>query len=232
MKGNFKSFMLGALAATMVTTTAVPAAASSLKKINVAMGGIKVYVDGNLKVLKDAKGNTIEPLIYDGSTYLPLRACVGLLSDKEVAWDGNTESVYIGKKPNAGQQSIPIDKLKVYSGTEPRTGESAYYKVFKEEFRCFNKFVEWDVATYKLDSKYSRLHGSLVASDNENYGTYRVGLEVYSINRYGEETLIDSYEVRHGDDPIEVSTNISGCDFIKIKMKNGTFFDVTLTTAN
>ena len=238
MKGNFKSFVMGALAATMVTTTVVPAAASSLKNINVAMGGIKVYVDGNLKVLKDAKGNTIEPLIYDGSTYLPLRACVGLLSDKELAWDGKIESVYIGKKLNAGQKSIPIHELNVYEYWGPETGKSAYYYLFKEKYTCSNLF-EGNSAIYKLDSKYGELHGYFVTTDDaidektRKPSTGTQYLEIYSVDKYGEETLIERYETRYGDDPIEISTNISGCNFIKIKNHIETaFYDVTLTTAN
>lgn len=237
MKYNLKSFFVGALAATMVTTTIVPAAASSLKNINVATGGIKVYVDGNLKVLKDAKGKTIEPMIYDGTTYLPLRACVGLVSNKEVAWDGKTESIYIGKKPSAGQQVIPIHELKVYKHWEPETGKNAYYKLFKEKYTCFNLF-NGNPATYKLDSKYSELHGYLVVTDDaisEKTGkpvNVNVDLEIYSVDKYGEETLIDRYEAKYGDDPIEISTNISGCNFIKIKNGGKTaFYDVTLKTA-
>ena len=232
-KENMKSFFVGALAATMMTTMVVPAAASSMKNINVATGGIKVYVDGNLKVLKDAKGNTVEPMIYDGTTYLPLRACVGLVSDKEVAWDGKTESIYIGKKPGAGQQSIAIDTLTPYSNwSSIRTGKDATFKVFKEEFTPFNKFVDGQRSStiYKVDSKYSELNGYFVV-DDYGKGVTKCTLEIYSIDKYGEETLIDRYEGVHGDGPIEVSTNISGCNFIKIQNKYSVFYDVTLKTA-
>lgn len=232
MKGNLKSFFVGALAATMVTTTVVPAAASSLKNINVATGGIKVYVDGNLKVLKDAKGNTVEPMIYDGTTYLPLRACVGLVSDKEVAWDGKTESIYIGERPSIGQKSIAIDTLEVYKGSEPLKADRAGYKIFKEEFKCFNEFWGSSTTTYKLDSKYSKLHGYLVVDDiDKDKGKERCYVEIYSVNKYGEETLLERYENKYGDDSIEVFANISGCDFIKIKTGSSVFYDVTLTTA-
>jgi len=229
-KSGVKGFMLGVLVAIILTTAIIPVAATTMKTITVATGGIKVYMDGNIKRLTDVNGKAVEPMIYDGTTYVPLRAAVNLLTDKEIEWDGKTQSIYIGEKPDEGKQSIPIDQLEEYSGSGP--GVSISYKLFKEEFDCFNRFYIDDRTTYKLDSKYSEIHGYLVIPDyhRAKYDNHPA-LEIYSIDRYGTETLIDSYDMTYGDYPIEVSTNISGCNFIKIVTNEGTFFDVTLTTA-
>ena len=70
-----------------------------------SQGGISIYVDGTKIKSTDANGNVVEPMIYKGTTYLPVRAVANAF-DKEVAWDGKTSSVYIGKVPVAEQTSI------------------------------------------------------------------------------------------------------------------------------
>lgn len=51
-----------------------------------------IVIDGKEQTFKTAAGKTIYPLLYDGSTYLPLRA-IGQIMDKEVAWDNQTKTV-------------------------------------------------------------------------------------------------------------------------------------------
>ncbi len=51
-----------------------------------------IVVDGVTQKLTDANGNTVYPMLYNGSTYLPLRS-IGQLMGKSVSWDSNTETV-------------------------------------------------------------------------------------------------------------------------------------------
>ena len=79
------------LVAAVIAGSGLPAhALSALRQINVSMGGISIYVDGKLQVPTDVNGNEVEPLIYAGTTYLPVRALTGMLTDKEVEWDSKT----------------------------------------------------------------------------------------------------------------------------------------------
>ena len=75
-------------------------AASRTKTIDVTYSDIKIYVDGKLAALKDVTGTTVEPFIYNGTTYLPVRAVSEALG-KEVGWDGETSSVFIGEQPES-----------------------------------------------------------------------------------------------------------------------------------
>lgn len=45
----------------------------------------KIYVDGTLRSFVDGRGDTVYPILYEGTTYLPLRA-IGELMDKDVTW--------------------------------------------------------------------------------------------------------------------------------------------------
>lgn len=51
-----------------------------------------IVIDGKEKTFRTFAGKEIYPLLYDGSTYLPLRA-IGQIMDKEVEWDKDNKTV-------------------------------------------------------------------------------------------------------------------------------------------
>ena len=95
-KDKVMGFISGALVMGLLSATVF--AAPLEKKISAVYDDIKIYVDGVLVLPKDANGNVVEPFVSEGTTYLPVRA-VGQALAKEVSWDGETKSVYVGKKP-------------------------------------------------------------------------------------------------------------------------------------
>ncbi len=244
MKQNrhtLRGFCLGLLTAALIAGTGLPARAlSAFQQINVSMGGISIFVDGQLQVPTDVKGNVVEPIIYSGTTYLPVRAVVGMLSDKSVEWDANTESVYIGQKPGPGQV-VRADAMKIYNSSVwlARAGESAQFSLLGETQTPFNRYYLGE--TVKLDGLYTELNGQFVIPYN-NLGSRDAGkLCIYSVDQYGVRTLIDSYELRAGDEAVSVNTNLRGCDFLYVCTENvkiddwsggnGAFYNVTFTTA-
>ena len=60
---------------------------------------ISLVVDGVKITPKDANGTVVEPFIVDGTTYLPVRA-IGEALGKQVSWDGDTRTVYVGEVPD------------------------------------------------------------------------------------------------------------------------------------
>lgn len=84
-------------------------AADLSQKIDVYYRNISLYVNGAQIVPKDAKGNVVEPFIYNGTTYLPVRA-VGEALGMDVQWDGKTASAYLGKK-DQNQPDTYLSKL-------------------------------------------------------------------------------------------------------------------------
>jgi len=87
-----------------------PALAKNLSKtIDVTYKDIKIYVDGEIIIPTDASGRVVEPFIYEGTTYLPVRAVSEALG-KTVEWDSTSNSVYIG-------ESIPQEITEITVGT-------------------------------------------------------------------------------------------------------------------
>lgn len=90
-----RSFLMGVLVTLLVISLVTPALAAAGKMIEV-FGGIKIYIDDVELNPKDAAGNPVDVFVYNGTTYLPVRAVSEALG-KPVQWDGKTQSVYIGK---------------------------------------------------------------------------------------------------------------------------------------
>lgn len=235
-KGTLKGFAAGTLLTVLTLGTILPSSAATMKEIKVAMVGIKIYVDGNLKKPTDVNGNVVEPMIYDGTTYLPVRALTGMLTDKEVAWDQQSQTVYIGQRPDAGVKSVPIDELKVYDGSSKTvyTGKDAQFTVLGDTYSPFNRIQMWEAyRVYKLDSNYDSIHGKFIIPFDNLGSKAESTLQFYNVDQYGEETLIKEYHTKAGDPAIDVDVNLQGCNFLKIKGSGKTFafYDVTLTTA-
>lgn len=90
-------------------------AASATRTISAAYCGVSLYVEGNLIIPKDAAGNVVEPFLYNGTTYLPVRA-VSEAMGKQVKWDGAASSVYIygSATPTAPSEGSPAPKDVAY----------------------------------------------------------------------------------------------------------------------
>ena len=70
---NILSFALGSAITASLFLTATPAFAAMVGKTIQVATGVNIYVDDQ-KLIKDRKGNNVEGFIYNGTTYLPLRA--------------------------------------------------------------------------------------------------------------------------------------------------------------
>lgn len=89
------------------------------QNIEAVYNDIKIVIHGEQITPKDGDGNIVNPFIYDGTTYLPIRAVSEALGET-VAWDGSTNTVYIGTErpvatptPTSKPSSwglIPLDK--------------------------------------------------------------------------------------------------------------------------
>jgi len=133
MREKVKGFIVGLIVATMLimTTVSVGATDGSMD-ITAVFKNIKIYVDGDKLNPTDANGNTVEPFIYNGTTYLPVRA-IGEALGKQVTWDNNTNSVYLGEIVN----TQTTQNTQTYSRTNPapiNTPQSINISNYLEEY--------------------------------------------------------------------------------------------------
>nr|WP_315023668.1 stalk domain-containing protein [uncultured Aminipila sp.] len=55
-----------------------------------------VQLNQKMQIFKDVKGQRVYPIVYNGSTYLPVRA-ISALMNEDIQWDNYSKTVYIGK---------------------------------------------------------------------------------------------------------------------------------------
>lgn len=56
--------------------------------------GITIVIDGTARTFYNVKGEKVDPTLYNGSIYLPIRA-IGEIMGKTVSWDEATQTVYL-----------------------------------------------------------------------------------------------------------------------------------------
>ena len=63
-------------------------------RITIDLPDITILVNGEEFIAKDEDGVVVQPILYNGTTYVPLRA-IEELNGKFVDWDGDTNTVLI-----------------------------------------------------------------------------------------------------------------------------------------
>ena len=75
---------------------------------------ISIELNGSLLQLKDAAGNAVYPISYNGTTYLPVRAVAENLN-LDVQWIGETNTVKLTQKSNT--PSTVINKTTIINNS-------------------------------------------------------------------------------------------------------------------
>jgi len=155
-KERVKGIIIGVIITLILVPTFSAFATPLLKQISVRMGGIKIVVDGEEIIPKDADGNVVEPLIYNGTTYLPLRALTQAITKgtKPVEWDQANWTVYIGERNPSGR-AVKINDLTPISGYG-YFGVDNPFEVRQNKYTPFNEFRGGKSPTYLLKSVFSK----------------------------------------------------------------------------
>lgn len=93
MKKRLISILLTAALCVSLSSAVLSAAAVELTDITIYRG-VNIYVDGKLIMPVDANGNEVVPFVYNGTTYLPLRAISGIFG-AGVSWDDGSRTVTV-----------------------------------------------------------------------------------------------------------------------------------------
>ncbi len=157
MKKRLQGFVAGVLCCVLLAGIGV-LAKNTTETIQAIYRDIKIYVDGVKIEPKDANGNTVEPFIYNGTTYLPVRA-VGEAINKQVSWDGNTNSVYLGDIPKTNTTSTVSPNPNNYDKTAEEV--ATYY------------FNAYSIGDFEKASSYSIHYAKLVLESKEQWAIER-----------------------------------------------------------
>lgn len=110
MLKNYKTFAAGFMAAVILFTGTVAAAASVDTEVRaMLMGSIKMKLYGKDFNPQETDGTYVKPISYNGRTYLPVRYLAEGLG-VPVEWDGKTKTLWIGGRI----EKVPVNDSNLY----------------------------------------------------------------------------------------------------------------------
>lgn len=215
-KLDLKSFGLGIATAAILGTTVIPAGAALVAKTIQVHTGVTLYIDDEKFTPKDPNGNVVQPFIYNGTTYLPVRA-IGEAYDKAVQWDGKTSSVYIGKHANSAgtllnslsylNASSTVDVVRIADRTD-NLGKSHPDSYLLHDSMDYSAW-----ATYLLNGQYDRFSGEFFLLQSKKSTTKTETLKIY-----GDGKLLYTAKLTAGVTPIDFDVDIRGVLQLKVEM--------------
>ncbi|MBE6622626.1 MAG: hypothetical protein E7621_00290 [Ruminococcaceae bacterium] len=205
----------GALAGVLIgvlLTGGISYAKTAVENISVNYNNIKVYVDNERQTLKDANGTTIEPFIYNGTTYLPVRA-VAELADMTVTWDDSTKSVYLWDR-TVPEQDLVVVCPPYKSKNCSVYGVGDYFNMDGQKYdRGFRLFSSAGYAQFNLEGKYKTLEVTIGHSDT----TDRDKSVTFIIDGKNAGTV----SLPAGCKPQRYSVDLNRCSDLKISIDGG-----------
>lgn len=164
---NLKWFSMGMAVCLLVTALVVPAFASTLSKTaQLVYNDIKITLNGGAVTPKDANGNTVEPFIIDGTTYLPLRAISNALG-LGVTWDATTKTAALTSAP----QIISVPEA-IFTTAYDENGYDGTVMYAKATLQSKDTIDDVDVIYIKTASGLIQLENRM---DEESFDNLVVG---------------------------------------------------------
>ncbi len=214
MNKRIQGIIVGLLLGIAIAGTTV-FAANTISLHGVLAEGVSIVIDGQKINPTDVNGNKVEPMIYNGTTYLPVRAVATALG-KAVYWDGPTYTVYLGDMD--GKLEYPTVELKDLTSiadegsiaTEP---EDNYGNTYTYALRGGYAEYWTDIYTYEYltNMKYGKLKGVLYVNvDTKSDATGK--FEVIADGR----RIYTSPTMDKTSSPVPLDINIKGYNDIKI----------------
>lgn len=167
-----KTYVIAALALTSCLVLGTAAASQSHNVTATFRPDMKLKVNGTSYTVRDTTGTQVSPLIYNGTTYLPLSSLSQLLG-AQVSWDEDSQTVLIS---DADAASSYIGEAKAKQIALKHAGLSANQATFlevkldREDGRMVYE-VEFYSGSKEYDYEIDAASGSIVGYDFdiENY---------------------------------------------------------------
>lgn len=212
MKKQWKGFVAGIVATILMFGLVNPALAVLEGKTVQIFPGVNIYIDDKELRPVDAAGNPVEVFIYNGTTYLPVRAVSEALG-KTVQWDGATSSVYIGK--HSGEKpAVMLADLDYF------TGWKTMQKAEKDNLgNNYNQAIVYNFNNaYILNGQYSAISGTFFQKYDR-----RSDSDISYLEIYGDGKLLYQAQMTQGIQPIDFYVDLTGVLKLEVNFYSGSF---------
>lgn len=195
MKEKLKGIAIGLLMGVLLTG-GISYAATRSETIDVFYDNIKIFIDGEELDPRDGDGEKVEPFIYNGTTYLPVRA-VGQAVGKSVDWDGVEKVVYLGAKPGDTENWLDVCGPYQYKGCkEYRLTNNAYFTMSGKKYTNGYTMYLWNPAgtaeaLYNLDGRFNSVSFTVGHIDDTTRADAKLNVYLDGIIAYTKDLKYD-----------------------------------------
>ena len=210
---KIRYILIGVLITVLFSQLCVPALAALAQKTIDVYTGVNIYVDDVKFNPTDANGNPVEVFLYNGTTYLPVRA-VGEVYGKAVQWDGSTQSVYLGQH-SSETPAILLQDLDYFAGED-------WVVETSDKDNLGNVYTSSIILpadrmkvsnTYKINGQYSRMTGTLYQRNDYQSG---ISSTTTNLTIYGDGELLFNGTVGIDSRPIYFDLDLTGVQEINV----------------
>lgn len=211
LKKTIKGYLLGFLSASLLVT-GIGYAANTTTLYDVLVEGVKIVVDGQKINPTDANGNTVEPIIYNGTTYLPVRAVANAIG-KAVYWDGPNYTVYLGNMDGKLEYpTVSLENMLSIDNSVCITHQLTDNYGHRYNSAIVNEGRGHVDLEYLLNMKYSKFKGTVYVPEGETSD------EISSITIIADDkTIYTSPEISKTSRPFDIDVNVTGYNDVKIQ---------------
>ncbi len=215
MNKILKGYLSGVMSAALLAGCITAFAANTTTLYDVIADGVRIVVDGRRINPTDANGNTVEPIIYNGTTYLPVRAVANAFG-KAVSWDGRNYTVYLGNMQ--GELEYPTEELNTddnigdYFWKASRDLKDNYGNYYSRAIECDWNNHDYDANFEKIcNMKFSKVKGTIYV---ENGSTLDDDIQI--IIKTDGKTVYTSPVLNKMTAPVNFDVDITGCNIFQI----------------
>ena len=161
-----KSYIIAALALTSCMVVGTAAASQSNSVTATFRPDVTLKVNGTTYTVRDTTGVKVSPLIYNGTTYLPLSS-LGQLLGAEVSWDNDSQTVII-HDDDAGYigESKAKELALKHAGLSGKEVSFVRVELDRDDGRMFYE-VEFYSGSREYDYEIDALTGAVVDFDSD-----------------------------------------------------------------
>lgn len=163
-------------------------------------GDFTVFVDGKKQTFRDVEGNVVDPILYEGTTYLPVRA-IGELMGKTVYWYQDEKKIELVEAST--DESLVTDADVIIDGTDKKDNDKV-----KEDKKNKEEKPE-KIEKVEAEAKITLEEAKKLALEKAGVKEADVVFEEARLD-YDDGRLVYDIEFRHG--LIEYNAEIDATD--------------------
>ncbi|MCD7855414.1 MAG: NPCBM/NEW2 domain-containing protein [Clostridiales bacterium] len=216
MKCAARQFLFFLLGAFLVLSVQSVLAKQATVTGELTYKNIKVYADGEVVDTTEA-----EPFIYDGTTYLPVRAVANAFG-KEVTWNGETNTVYLGAVPSVYVETDTLlEDMYSYNSTFQQVSHvnNGADNINQKHtsgciFKCGGVNNDGSVE-YSLNGKFATFSGIIALPYVERNNNSEKVVTIYADGK----AVYTSSKMKSGSAPEAFDIDVSETAVIKVKVE-------------